>query len=176
MTKVNIKSMVLCGMFSAIISVVCPWSITIFTIPVTLSSFIISLAGYCLKNYWCVAATCVYIVLGAIGLPVFSNFNAGAGVLAGPTGGFLLAYPILAFVCSLAAKIKSKNKILAMLISFFGVFVLYVIGIAQFVFVTDVYLTKTFFAGMAPLILKDIISVICAYFLSARIQKVMLKI
>ncbi|MWG34453.1 biotin transporter BioY [Halomarina oriensis] len=66
--------------------------------PVTLQVLAVFLAGLFLGPVWGSVSMAVYLVAGAVGLPVFAGATAGVGVLFGPTGGYLLSYPLAAGV------------------------------------------------------------------------------
>jgi biotin transport system substrate-specific component len=65
-------------------------------IPVTLQVLGVFLAGIMLGPLWGGFALLVYLIAGAVGIPVFSGGSAGLGALLGPTGGYLLSYPFAA--------------------------------------------------------------------------------
>ncbi|PZR00524.1 MAG: BioY family transporter [Cereibacter sphaeroides] len=67
-------------------------------VPVTAQTLGVMLAGAVLGSRLGFAAVALYVVLGLIGLPIFSGGTGGFGVLAGPTGGFLIGFPFAAFV------------------------------------------------------------------------------
>ncbi|MFQ5422816.1 MAG: biotin transporter BioY [Phycisphaerae bacterium] len=69
-----------------------------FPVPLTLQTFAVLLAGAALGARRGAAAMATYLVAGAAGLPVFAGPVAGPAYLAGPTAGFLLAFPVAAFV------------------------------------------------------------------------------
>ncbi|MGN0384025.1 MAG: biotin transporter BioY [Eubacterium sp.] len=178
MKNISVKKIVLCGMFAAIVSVLCPWSIPIFTIPVTLGTFAIALTGYCLGTYLGTISVIIYLLLGAIGIPVFSGFNGGAGVLLGMTGGYLIAYPIMAFACGLAInKINVKKSIvighiIRILIGTAGLLLLHLFGTVWFAHLTDMTFKSALLIASVPYLLKDTISVIIAYFIALKIRKI----
>ncbi|WP_298252530.1 biotin transporter BioY [uncultured Arthrobacter sp.] len=70
-------------------------------VPITLQTLGVLLAGLVLGPARGTAAVLLYLVAGLIGLPVFSGFSGGFGVLAGPTAGYLLAFPLAALVAGL---------------------------------------------------------------------------
>ncbi|THJ67360.1 biotin transporter BioY [Arthrobacter echini] len=72
-------------------------------VPITLQTLGVLLAGIVLGPARGTAAVLLYLVVGLIGLPVFSGFSGGFGVLAGPTAGYLLAFPLAALVAGLLA-------------------------------------------------------------------------
>ena len=67
-------------------------------VPVTLQTFFVLLAGLTLGSAWGAASMGLYLALGAVGMPIFTGSGVGIAHLAGPTGGYLLAYPAAAFL------------------------------------------------------------------------------
>ena len=99
----NIKAIILCGVFAAVVSV-CSW-ITVplpFTqVPINLAILGVLLAGGLLGSKYGAISIFIYILLGAVGLPVFAGFGAGLGVLVGPTGGYIVGYLLCAAISGL---------------------------------------------------------------------------
>ena len=86
------KTISLCGLFAAMMAI-CAWiSIPVFDTAITLQSFALVLAMLLLGGKWATATVTVYLMLGAVGLPVFSGFQGGFGALLGPTGGYLWGF------------------------------------------------------------------------------------
>ncbi len=80
-------------------------------VPITLQTLGVMLAGVVLGPGRGTAAVLLYLVAGLIGLPVFSGFSGGFGVLAGPSAGYLLAFPLAALVAgSLAALVLRRAE------------------------------------------------------------------
>ena len=102
--NISIRTICLVGMFAAITSVLSIITIpTPWGVPFTLQTFAIALSGYVLGKMYGTFATLIYIILGLIGVPVYAGMSAGAGVLAGPTGGYLWGFIIMTFFCGLSA-------------------------------------------------------------------------
>ena len=89
MTKSKTKDLVLAGLLAAVIAVLAQISLPIGPVPFTLAVLGVFLTGLLLTPGWAMASIAVYLVIGAIGLPVFSGFSGGPAVLVGPTGGYL---------------------------------------------------------------------------------------
>ena len=89
-SKLSIKTMAVSAMMAAVICVLAPISIPVPTAAasVTLATFAVYLATSALSPLQSFLSVMIYILLGCAGLPVFSNFTGGAGVIAGPTGGY----------------------------------------------------------------------------------------
>ncbi|MBQ9973691.1 MAG: biotin transporter BioY [Oscillospiraceae bacterium] len=85
---------------AAVMAVLAPWGVAIGPIPITLCTLLIYMMPFVLGPKDSTAAVLVYVCMGVAGLPVFSGFTGGAACLAGPTGGFLLGYPVMALLCT----------------------------------------------------------------------------
>ena len=101
--KNNLSMLVLTGIFAAIVTI-CSW-ITVplpFTqVPINLAVLGVLLAGGCLGSKYGSLSILIYILLGAVGIPVFAGFGAGLGTLAGPTGGYIVGYILCAAIAGL---------------------------------------------------------------------------
>ena len=73
-------------------------------VPITLQTFAIALCGMVLGPWRGAAATLLYVVLGLLGLPIFSGMNGGIGVLAGPSAGYILSFTLYALAAGLVAR------------------------------------------------------------------------
>ncbi len=93
--------------------------------PITLQTLFVLLAGLLLGKKLGFISMVVYLLLGVVGIPVFAGFSAGAGVIAGPTGGFLLSFPIAAYAAGFI-KERYKSYLLATLVP---TLIIYFIGI-----------------------------------------------
>lgn len=105
----NTKNLVLCGVCAAIMAILSPIPFSIGAIPITLGFFAAFICSGVLPPKLSVMTQIVYLLLGAVGMPVFSNFGGGLEKLVGPTGGFLLGYPIMALVISLLLECYDKR-------------------------------------------------------------------
>jgi biotin transport system substrate-specific component len=109
-----------------IVTVLIP-PINIGGVPVTLQTFVVMLSALLLSPQDALLSTLLYLVLGVIGLPVFSGFQSGLAGLLGPTGGFLLAFPLASFFISFFAR-KKPFIIAAVFIFLFGIVLPYTGG------------------------------------------------
>ena len=134
-----------------------------------MQTFTVALCGYALRTKKSTVSIIIYILLGLIGVPVFSGFNAGTAALFGKTGGFIFGFVFLVIACGIASTFK--NTVLKILVGTAGLAICHIFGIMWFIFLTKM----NFFAAAAvvslPFIAKDIICVICAALLSERLQK-----
>ena len=116
--KLSTKTLTQCAVFSAIISILSVITIPIGIIPVTLGLFGIMLAAIILGCRRSVLSVLIFILIGAVGIPVFSGFKGGPQVLTGPTGGYITSYIFVSmFIGFISDKVKS-NGILSVVILF----------------------------------------------------------
>src|SRR3989344_5830887 len=99
MGKTTTKKWVFAALFAALTAAVAPFKIPLgFTpVPITLQTLVVLLAGAVLGSTYGALAMILYVLVGALGLPVFAGGGSGVGALLGPTGGYLFSYFIAAF-------------------------------------------------------------------------------
>lgn len=138
-------------------------------VPLTLQTFAVSFCGYMLGKYYGPLACLIYLSLGAIGLPVFAGFGGSLAFLAGPTGGFLFGFLILAFFCGLSS--SQSSAIISFLISLIGLLICHLLGILWFSYVSDISLIQSVLLSSLPYLPKDVLSLIFARFLFRKIHQ-----
>ncbi|MGL5692854.1 MAG: biotin transporter BioY [Peptostreptococcaceae bacterium] len=170
--KLNTKEIVMSGLFAAITAVLSQISIPLpfTTVPLTMQVFAIALCGVILGSKKGVIAISVYLLLGAIGMPVFANMSGGLGVLVGPTGGFLLGCPLMAFIIGKGSEksLSISNIILHMIL---GLIILYITGIIMFSAVTKMGIYKSIVACVLPFIGVDLIKIGLATTIGIAVKK-----
>lgn len=165
----KVRDMVLCSMFAAITAILAQIVIPIGTIPITFQVLAVTLCGGLLGKKLGFISQVVYILLGAIGIPVYAGFSGGINVLLGPTGGYLLSYPIAAYIIGYLCKDNKITKnLFGMLL---GLSFIYLVGMLQLKFVTGMTYFQAFMGGVAPFIVLDLIKVTLAGFIIHRINK-----
>jgi len=163
------KTIVQVGMFAAIIVVLAQIAIPMpVGVPVTLQTFAIALCGYVLGKKNGVLSTGIYILMGVLGLPVFANFRGGIGVVFGMTGGFIWGFLVLAFLSGLHTQFKSKS--IGIALGLIGLVICHVLGVIQFSVVTSTPLLKALFLVSVPYLIKDVISIVVAYFVASAVR------
>jgi len=112
-----IRNMARCALFTALLCI-CSWiSLPLPNISLTMQTFGIFLSLGLLGGKWGTAACLTWLVLGAVGLPVFSGFRGGLGVLLGTTGGYLWGFLVACLVYwSVTARFGMKSRLPAMLL------------------------------------------------------------
>lgn len=174
--------LVLCGLFTAL-TAVCSY-ITIplpFTpIPMNLGTLAVFLAGALLGSKYGAISMAVYALAGIAGIPVFAGFQAGPGVLAGPTGGFIAGYIATAFLIGFILEHLPKRTsppagragelALCMAAMAAGAVLCYCFGTLWFMVVMKAEFIAAVTMCVVPFIPADIIKIIAASILVRRLR------
>ena len=168
--KITTRQLVITSMFTAVTIVLSQLSLPLPSgVPITLQTFAIALCGYVLGWQLGLLSILAYILLGTAGVPVFANFKGGIGVVVGMTGGFIWGFLFMVFLIGLYTKFKSK--IIGIGLGIIGLLLCHLFGVIQFAFVTSTSFVHSFLLVSAPYLIKDIISIIVAYFAAIAIRK-----
>lgn len=147
------------------------FTIPIGPVPITLQTFIVLLAGAILGPTYGAASMVLYMLMGVIGLPVFSKGQAGLGVLLGPTGGYIIGFVVAAyFVGYVVSKVEKRFiKLLPAMLG--GIIIIYLFGVVQLMQVTKMTIIQAVFAGVVPFIVFDIVKAVVASEIAHRLVK-----
>ena len=178
-------NLVLCGLFSALLAI-CSYitiPLPISPIPLNLGTLGVFLTGGILGKKYGTVSVAVYIILGLSGIPVFAGFQAGIGVLAGPTGGFILGYLAAVFLIGFilekyhtfrvsAAELNDRSSHIriyacAMIL---GTISCYFFGTVWFVILTNTPVAAAILTCVIPFIPGDIIKIAAAVFLIRKLR------
>lgn len=168
--QLDVRSMVMIGMFTAVLAVLSIIEIPMPSgVPITLQTFAVALCGYVLG--WKRGAACgaLYLLIGTIGVPVFAGMSGGVSKLLGPTGGFIFGFILLAGLCGAGA--ACKNKILAVIAGLLGLAVCHLLGVVQFGIVTSTGFVQSLLLVSVPYLLKDALSVVGAFLVGSVLRK-----
>lgn len=168
-TAHHIRDLVYIALMSAIIAVLAQFSIPMPTgTLLTLQTFAVALCGSILGTKKGLAAVGIYLLLGAVGLPVFASFRGGLGILAGVTGGFLIGFLPLAAACGWG---RDKKMLPGFIAGLIGLAICHIIGVIWGSKVSATPLWPGFLMFSAPYLLKDALSIWLAMLLARRIVK-----
>jgi biotin transport system substrate-specific component len=174
--RISTRDLVLTGMFAAILCVMAQITIPIQPIPFSLSIFALFLIGALLQPRYAFLAALIYLLLGAFGVPVFAGFKGGLTHLTGPTGGYLMAYPLMTLVTSLFHQLGKKHRIISLSIGMtISLFLCYLIGTLWFTFITGKTLYVALTLCVFPFVPFDIVKIILAVSVSLLIRKALIK-
>ncbi|MFP4362386.1 MAG: biotin transporter BioY [Spirochaetia bacterium] len=136
--------------------------IPVSPVPIVLQNFFILLTGLILGPIWGVGAVSIYLLLGTLGLPIFSSGGAGIEHLFGPGGGFLFGYLLSVFITGIIYTMTNKGIFPALIASAAGTFVLYICGVPWLKFSLGITWQRALAAGMVPYLIGDALKVAAA--------------
>ncbi len=161
-SKFTVRSMVFTAIMAAVICVAAPYSVPLpGLVPISLATFAVYLAGALLGGKRGTLAVVVYILLGAVGLPVFSGFAGGFAKLLGVTGGYIIGYVPCALITGIFA--DKFRKAWAMPVGMaLGTAVLYAFGTVWYMVETGSALGAALMGCVQPFLIGDAIKIVLA--------------
>ena len=172
--KLSTRDMAIIAVMAAMICVAGPLTVSIGPIPLSLATFAVYLAGAVLEAKQGTLAVLLYLLIGTLGVPVFSGFSGGFQKLAGVTGGYLLGYVPCAWLTGLGAKRchnEQGQRWRLPLYMVFGTAVLYIIGTVWFMLETRNTLIASLGMCVLPFLPGDAAKIAAASLLSVPIRR-----
>ena len=156
---------------------ICSWISIPTAVPFTLQTFAVFFVLLALGGERGTIATLVYVLLGAIGVPVFAGFSGGIGILLGSTGGYIIGFLFTGLIYILFTKFFKKNIVIKIVALVLGLAVCYAFGTAWFM---HVYIKSSGEVGLLtvlgwcvfPFIIPDLLKLALAVVISKRIEPV----
>lgn len=137
-------------------------------VPISLATFAVLLSGALLGPKWGLVSQLVYLCIGLAGAPVFAGMHGGPGVLAGPTGGYLIGYAAAALVTGLLLTLRPTRPMLP-LAMLAGALACYAFGTAWYMVATGNGLAGALAACVLPFLPGDAIKILVGSLVAARI-------
>ena len=168
----SIQDLCLIGVVTSILIIMAQISIPMpLGVPMTMQTFAVMLAGILLGPQKGTLTIIIYLLLGAIGLPVFSNFRGGLQCLIGPTGGFLWTFPIMASLTGFGAKYLSRHRIIFVLSLISGNIINLLCGTVFFSILQKIPFSAAIATCLLPFIPATILKIILATIAGTKIRK-----
>lgn len=165
------RDLVICALFAAMTAILAQISIPFpGGVPLTLQLLSISLCGVLLGSKRGFMSILVYIILGAIGLPVFAGFSGGFQYIVGYSGGFIISFPLVALIIGFVSE-KTNNLLLIFLSTILGLIVNYTFGTLMFATVTNSSISTSLAACVIPFVLTDLIKCSIATVIGAKLKE-----
>lgn len=162
----TVREMVFTAICTALICILAPISVPVGAIPVSLGTFAIYFSAALLGGKRGTAAVIVYIMLGMVGLPVFTFMRGGVGVLFGATGGYIIGYIPLAFLTGVFSDMKSKMHWTMPFGMVLGTVVMYTFGTAWYMIMSSSTLAAALLACVVPFLVFDSVKMVLATLLA----------
>ena len=148
-----------------------PLTVPIGAVPISLANFVICLTAWLLGPKFGTLSVAVYLLIGLVGVPVFSGYGAGIAKLAGPTGGYLVGYLLLAFIGGLFIEKSKGQPVVSGIGLVLGDAACYVLGTAWFVFQMQCELSYALSVCVYPFIALDLAKIVVSCVVGALLRK-----
>ncbi len=160
----------------AVIMAICAWIVIPMAVPFTMQTFAVFLAVGVLGGKGGTAAVVLYLLLGMIGLPVFSGFTGGIGILLGNTGGYLLGFLWLSLIMWGMEKLLGKKVWVLGVSMVLGLIACYAFGTMWFLYMYaknsgTIGVTAVLGYCVLPFIIPDVLKMILALFVRKRLLR-----
>jgi biotin transport system substrate-specific component len=157
----------------AVLIAICSWISIPVVVPFTLQTFAVFLLIMLLGGMKATISVAVYILVGAVGVPVFAGFGAGLGVLFGKTGGYIIGFLLMGPIFSLMTKLFGKKLLVQIIALVTGLLVCYAFGTAWFMYIYmrdtgDVGLMTVLSWCVFPYIIPDAVKMAVAVLISRK--------
>lgn len=175
--KKLISDSVYIAMFTAIIAIFAQIRLPIGVIPFTLQTLGVFLAGGVLGAKRGTISILIYILLGAVGVPVFNGFSGGLGVLFGVTGGYIIGFIFTALIIGLASDHWNKKTSILIISIIIGTIVYYVFGTAWYIILMNSQgnvtgLMAALSSCVIPFLIPDAVKIAVSVIIINRLNKI----
>ena len=173
--KSKVYQMAIIGLMAAVICILGPLSIPIGVVPISFTNLAIYIVLYTLGMKKGSISYIVYMLIGFVGLPVFSNFSSGPSKLLGPTGGYIIGFFFMALIAGFFIDKFFDKWYLCIAGMVLGTAVCYVFGSIWLSYVTHMTASKAFAVGVIPFIPGDLVKILIAALIGPQIRKRLIK-
>ena len=164
MENEKLRNYILTALFAAVMSILSQFTFPIGAVPVTLQSFVCALSGTVMGRRWGAAGIGLWLLLGALGVPVLTQGKAGLGILLSPVGGYYIGFILMAWICGFTAE---RNRVFwkqylicgAGLVACYAMGTVYFMGYFQFALGKSMSLLTALTMTAFPFIPFDLIKI-----------------
>jgi len=158
----HLRQTVHASLFAALIAAGAFLAVPIGPVPIVLQNLFVLLAGLLLGPRWGLAGVGIYLLAGALGLPVFAGGTGGIGRILGPTGGYLLAYLPAVWIVGIISRQANGRVVGDIAAMVLGTLVIYALGVPHLKVVTGMPWSKAAAVGMLPFLIGDALKIAAA--------------
>lgn len=178
--KHSIFRMTVCALMAALICIFAPMSVPIGPVPVSLTNLVLYFCIFIIGTGGTVVSYIVYLLLGIVGLPVFSGYAGGIGKVAGPTGGYLVGFIPMIVGMGLSFYFLRKKKLWVNVLGtmggmIIGTLIAYALGTLWFVIQMKCTVSHALTVCVFPFIPFDLLKMVVANILGRMVRKPLLK-
>lgn len=169
------KELVLTAMMTAIMAV-CSWISVPADIPFTMQTFAVFCTLELIGGKKGTFSVLIYLLIGAVGVPVFSGMTGGIGIILGNTGGYMIGFVFIGLIYWASEQLPIRNFAIELITLLIGIAVMYAFGTAWFMLLYTkkmgaITLVQTLKLCVVPFIIPDLIKLMLALILTKRIKK-----
>ncbi|MBB5194775.1 biotin transporter BioY [Anaerocolumna cellulosilytica] len=167
------KDITLIGLMTAILCILGPLTIPLpfSVVPISFTNLVLYITVFLLGWKKGTISYLIYLLIGFVGVPVFSGFSGGPGKVLGPTGGYLLGFLFLAIISGIFNE-QFRGKIYMYALGMtVGLFVTYTLGTAWLAYQLDLSFMAGLFSGVIPYIPGDLMKIAAALLLGPLLHK-----
>ncbi len=164
-TKYQIKDLTFIALMAAVMCILGPLSIPIGSVPISFTNLVIYITMYVLDTKRGTVAYLLYLLIGLVGVPVFSGFTAGPGKLLGPTGGYLIGFIFMAVITGFFTERFADKHAVCILGMILATAVCYTFGTAWLAYSAQMSFKSALAVGVLPFIIEDLIKIIFSAFI-----------
>lgn len=169
--KLTTYQMAVTALMAAVLCVLGPLSVPIGAVPISLANLVICFTVWLLGPKFGTLSVAIYLALGIVGLPVFSGYGAGLAKVAGPTGGYLVGYLLMALIGGLFIEKSHGQPVISGIGLVLGIAASYVLGTAWFIFQMGCDLSYALAVCVYPFIAFDLAKVVVSCIVGALLRK-----
>ena len=164
--KITTQQMALVAIMTALTCILAPFSLPIGPVPISLTNLVIYFSLYLLGWKLGTLSYVIYLLIGLVGVPVFSGFTAGPAKLFGPTGGY---FP-MAIIAGIVIDKYTEKWLLCLLAMIVGTIVCYALGTACLAYEAKMDMMAALWAGVIPFIPGDLVKMALAILIAPKIR------
>ena len=169
----KLRMVVLASLMAALTAVGAYIYVPIGPVPIILSTLFVILSGLLLGSRWGLTSMALYLLVGAIGLPVFAGGKGGFAHFMGPTGGYLFGYLLASWSTGFISERSRGRMILDILAVIIGSLALYALGVPWLKMVTQMSWTKALMVGVLPFLIGDAIKASVVLILARSVRPIL---
>jgi len=169
----KLRMVVLASLMAALTAVGAYIYVPIGPVPIILSTLFVILSGLLLGSRWGLTSMALYLLVGAIGLPVFAGGKGGFAHFMGPTGGYLFGYIFASWITGFISERSRGRMILDIFAVIIGSLALYALGVPWLKMIAQMSWTKALMVGVLPFLIGDAIKASVVLILARAIRPIL---
>ncbi len=175
MQKQKIYQLTTCALMTALMCILGPMSIPVGPIPVSLTNFAVFLSVYLLGMKDGTISYLVYLLLGAVGLPVFSGYQGGLAKFAGPTGGYLVGFILAALIAGFVMERFNAHTVITIFGMAAAMLAAYLVGTVWFVLQMQCEVWYALTTCVFPFLLLDVVKILIVSILGKAVRNALIR-